>query len=310
MACGIALAGGVAASQTGQAGRPPRLFVTGAGSVLVGEGLALAPPDGAQAAEFREVPAPALRNAPNSGYAQATLAPWVESNGWRFQRGLDKASYATLPAGAAPLAAAEAFAFGVDAVLNPDAADVRELGNLLGFLKRQEQRPWPALANIGLIDDGSPEMGEVLNMLTRRNLLYRVVAQPDRRLDLTVQVGTSDFPKSAVANPSDFAARVRDKLGDDKRLVRLYGTNSAIARLTGDGRHLRLVLLSYSRNRVQQDVRVRLLGRFRPSASAIYAGGALEPKLTDVEYPDGSTEFTLPMFNTIAIVDLDADHLT
>ena len=269
----------------------------------MGQGLARPPPDGAQA-EFREVPAPALRNAPNSGYAQATLAPWVESNGWRFQRGLQKASYATLPAGAAPLAAAEAFAFGVDAVLNPDPADVRELGNVLGFLKKQEQPPWPALANVGVIDDGSPEMGEVLNMLTRRNLLYRVVTKPDRQLDLTVQLGTTDFPKSA--NPSDLAARVRDKLGDDKRLVRVYGTTTAIARLTGDGRRLRLFLLSYSRNRLQQDVRVRLLGRFRPVTSAAYSGAAPEPTLTDVENPGASTEFTLPMFTTIAIIDLEA----
>jgi hypothetical protein len=300
-----AVACGIVSTLAGQAARAPRLYVTDAGAALVAQGLALAAPHGPEAAEFREVPAPALRNAPNSGYAQATLAPWVESNGWRFQRGLDKASYARLPAGAAPLAAAEAFAFGVDAVLNPDPADVKELGNVLGFLKRQEQPPWPALANIGLVDDGSAEMGEVLNMLTRRNLLYRVVAQPDRRLNLTVQVGTADFPKSALTNPSDFAARVRDKLGDDKRLVRLYGTNSTIARLTGDGRRVRLFLLSYSRNRIQQDIHVRLLGRFRPAASAVYSGGAPEPKLTDVEYPSGTTEFVLPMFNTIAIFDLD-----
>mgnify|MGYP003296931262 CR=1 FL=1 len=31
------------------------------------------------------------------------IAYFVESNGWRFQRGLQKASYARLPAGAAPL---------------------------------------------------------------------------------------------------------------------------------------------------------------------------------------------------------------
>ena len=36
-----------------------------------------------------------------------------------------------------------------------------------------------AMANIGIVDDGSPAMEEVLNMLTRRNLLYRVVTAPD-----------------------------------------------------------------------------------------------------------------------------------
>jgi hypothetical protein len=301
----MALAAGVASSLAAQGPRPAQIYVTGAGAELVTRGLAHRAPSGAEAAAFREVPAPALRNAPNSGYAQATLAPWVESNGWRFQRGLDKASYANLPAGAAPLAAAEAFAFGVDAILNPDPADVQELGNLLGFLNKQAQPSRPALANIGVMDDGSPEMGEVLNMLTRRNLLYRVVTRPDRQLDLTLQLGTPDFPRSAAANPSDLAARVREKLGDDKRLVRIYGTTSTIVRLTGDGKRSRLFLLSYSRNRIQQDVRVRLLGRFRPVTSAAYSGAAPEQQLVDVETPGASTEFTLPMFNTIAIIDLE-----
>ena len=101
------------------------------------------------------------------------------------------------------------------------------------------------MANIGIVDDHSPAMDEVLNMLTRRNLLYRVVPARDRQLDITVQLGTKDFPKESADNPSDFAARVRAKLGDDRRLVRLYGATTIIAHLTGDGKHARLYLLNY-----------------------------------------------------------------
>src|SRR5204863_5212029 len=110
-------------------------------------------------------------------------------------------------------------AFGTDAVLNVDGTDVQELGNLLRFLKAHAAAPMPGLANIGLIDDGSPVLGEVMNMLTRRNLLYRIVKAPERDLAVTVQLGSKDFPKESAADPNDFAARLRDKVGDDNRFV-------------------------------------------------------------------------------------------
>jgi hypothetical protein len=283
-----------------------RIYLSNAASSLVDQGLAALAPAGIEAAAFQEVPNPGIRFQANE--AQATTAPWIDSNAWRFQRGIQRANYVKLPAGSAPLAAAEAFTFNVDAILNPDPADLQELGNILRFLKPQTQPPLPAMANIGIVDDRSPAMDEVLNMLTRRNLLYRVVSAPDRKFDLTVQLGTPDFPKDAAENPSDFAARVRAKLGDDRRLVRLYGTSTTIARLTGDGTHARLYLLSYGRNRGQggqQSVRIRVLGRYRPAAFAAY-GMAQNAKLTDVENPGGTTEFSVPAFNVCAIIDLDA----
>jgi hypothetical protein len=300
-----------------------RIYVTGAASTLVDQGLAAAAPIGAEAAAFEQVPPVGVRFVPT--VARATNVPWIDSNGWRFQRGLQKAHYATLPAGSAPLAAAEAFTFDVDAILNPDPADVDELGKMLRFLKAHDQAPLPALANIGVVDDGSSPMGEVLNLLTRRNLLYRVVARPDPTLDVTVQLGTPDFPREAAANPNEFAARVRAKLGDDNRLVRLYGTDTVIARLTGDGTRARLFLLAFdpstgsgssragsrddSNRRRQtadpQAMRVRLLRRYRPSAVAAY-GAAADATLTDVQHPGNTTEFWVPSFTTLAIIDLDA----
>jgi hypothetical protein len=307
--CSAALICGVLAAR-----EATRFYVTGAASALVQQGLAAAAPTGGEAAAFQQVPPPGIRFVANE--SQATTAPWIDSNGWRFQRGIEKASYAKLPAGSAPLAAAEAFAFNVDAILNPDPADVDELGKMLRFLKAQDQPPLPVMANIGVVDDRSPVLDEVLNLLTRRNLLYRVVPAPDRTLDLTVQLGTPDFPRESTANPSDFAARVRAKLGDDKRLVRLYGTSSVVAQLTGTDRQARLYLLSYGGRRQgggqpaqhgapqAQGIRVRVLGHYQPARFAGYRA-TTDAKLIDVENPGNATEFSVPPFTTLAIVDLN-----
>ena len=162
----------------------------------------------------------------------------------------------------------------------------------------------PAIANVGVVDDGSPEMGEVLNMLTRRNLLYRVVPKGDRSLGVTVDVGAPAFPRDALTNPSDFAARVREALGDDRRSVRVYGTSTVIAHLTGDDTRARLHLVSYSRNRSQASIRVRVLGRYQPATVAAF-GAPDDAALADVRRPEAATEFSVPDFNTIAIVDLE-----
>jgi hypothetical protein len=297
-ACSMVAAGGEVRS---------RLYLTAVASSLVDQGLAAPAPSGAEASAFAEVPAPGVRFLPN--VARATNLPWIDSNGWRFQRGLRKANYAKLPAGSAALAAAEAFMFNVDAILNPDAADVEELGRMLQFLKPvgEGQPPLPAMANIGVVDHPSPLMGEVLNLLTRRNLLYQVVAAPDPALDLTVQLGTPDFPLESAVNPNDLAARVREKLGDDKRLVRLYGTSTVIARLTGDQERARLHLLNFATRRRQpggdQALRVRVLGRYKPTQFAAY-GAAQGATLTDLRHLEDATEFWVPDFAVIAIIDL------
>jgi hypothetical protein len=213
-----------------QSAAPSKLYLTAAASSLVEQGLAAAAPAGPDAASYQEIPSPGVRYLPN--VARATNVPWIDSNGWRFARGLRKVSYAKVPAGSASLAAAEAFVFNVDAIINPDPKDLEDLGKMLRFLKANEQAPLPDMVNIGVVDSPSPLLNEVLNLLTPRNLLYKVVPAPDPTVDLNVQLGTPDFPTEAAANPYEFAARVRAKLGDDKRLVRLYGTSTVIARLT------------------------------------------------------------------------------
>ena len=316
----VVLAVALVATAAARDGAPAR-YVTGVAASLVEQKLADSAPAGDAVASFVDVPHPGVRFLPN--VARATNVPWIDSNGWRFQRGVRKANYSKLPAGSAALAAAEAFTFGIDAVFNPDPADVAELGKMFRFLDAQQGPRLPPLVNLDVVDDGSPQMGEILNLLVRRNLLYRVVKAPDTRGSagrLTVQLGTPDFPADAAKNPYDFAARVRAKLGDDNRLVRLYGTSTVLAHLTGDATRARLHLMSFGgrgrraaqEQRQQQEpaanpqaIRVRLLGRYQPSRVALY-GVDRRIELTDLRHVGNATEFWVPEFTTFAIIDLAA----
>jgi hypothetical protein len=74
-----------------------------------------------------------------------------------------------VPAGSASLAAAEAFVFNVDAIINPDPKDLEDLGKMLRFLKANERPPLPEMVNIGVVGSPSPVLDEVMNLLTRRD---------------------------------------------------------------------------------------------------------------------------------------------
>ena len=249
---------------------------------------------------YEKVPPPSIGMRVDE--ASATTVPWIDSNAWRYMRGLRKAFYADVPAGAGALAIAEAHAWGVDAIVQPAPQDSERVNQMLAFVRRVDAPPMPVLANIGIADDGTPEIAEVLNLLSRRNLLYKVVPSPDRKLDLHVRVGSKQYPRSAVEDPNDFAARVRERLKDEKRLVRLFGTYTVMVNLTGANGRARLSLVNYARRPVK-DVRVRVLGTYgrvqlSEASDATYAA-------KDVIVADGATEFTIPHITTYAVVDLN-----
>ncbi len=76
--------------------------------------------------------------------ASPTRSPWVFTNGWRYlRRRVGPYSY-DLPAGKAALAAAEAYAYGVEAVLKIDPADVEDLGRMSAFLAEVPSQDLPA----------------------------------------------------------------------------------------------------------------------------------------------------------------------
>jgi hypothetical protein len=233
--------------------------------------------------------------------AGATSAPWVIGNGWRFERDGSRKYYYNVPWHKATLAAAEAYAYGVEAVVHADARDLAAFGRMLAFLRGIGGPAMPALANIGIIDDGSAQTGEVLNLLARRNLLFQVVQASDPKYDLNVQIGTREFPKTAASDPAAFAGLVRQKLGDEKRLLRLYGTDVVIGRLTGNERNMRVHLINYGGSKVE-GMRVRVRGDYAHGSVAAFGIG--NAALTDYSVTNGATEFTIPEMDVYAVVDL------
>jgi hypothetical protein len=246
-----------------------------------------------------KLPAPGVEFRPD--VASATTAPWVISNGARLLRSASKAVYYPAGKNSAALAAAESSVYGVPALVQATPADLATLGPMLRFLRRAEAKSLPVRADIGFEDDGSPESLEVMNLLIRRNLLFRILKTPDPALALNVRLGDPDFPRSAAANPSEFAARVRQKLTDAKRSLRIYGSEVVIARLTGDESQARLLLLNYGPRKVE-GLRVRVKGLYR--SAKLSAPDAATPEPTDLQSTEGATEFSLPILDQYAVVDL------
>src|SRR5687768_6968018 len=86
--------------------------------------------------ELEKIPAPGVKwGMRDIDTASATRAPWVDSNGWRFLYRPGKKYLYDVPAGRAPLAAAEAFTFRADAALRIAPEDLKALGAMLTFLK-------------------------------------------------------------------------------------------------------------------------------------------------------------------------------
>jgi hypothetical protein len=224
--------------------------------------------------------------------ASATTAPWVTANGWQIRRNPGREFFYDLPAGTAPLAAAEAFTYGAHAVLKIDPGDLDALGKMLQFLRSLPDRDLPEVADFGFIDNGTDGAAEILNLLTRRNLLYRIVRAPDPALKLNVPASDDD--------PHLFAAKVRERLTDDQRSLRVYGSEVVLARLTADARQARIHLLNYNR-RPMEGLRLRVRGTFA-SGKAYTEDSTGSP--ADFTSAEGFTEFSLPKIGTYAVVDL------
>jgi hypothetical protein len=255
--------------------------------------------------------------APRAGVASPTRSPWVNANGWRYRKaavasgagaaGPAKFAY-DVPLGRAALAAAEAYAYGGDAVIKIDAAqkstpaDLPALGAMMTFLSKLPASTLPDVADIGVVDDGSPLTAEVINLLSRRNLMFRVVKAPASDLKLNIKLGTKEYPEADAANPSAFALKVRRQLTDDERSLRIYGSEVVIGRFTADGTKARLHLLNYG-GRPSAGLRIRLRGTWKESANNV-SGADSAVTLADFTVADGWTEFTLPLLNTYAAIDL------
>ena len=238
---------------------------------------------------------------PRAGLASPTRAPWVVASGWRISRN-PTAKYAyKLPAGKAALAAAEAFAYGADAVLTIDPKDLAAAGSMMTFLDSiPAATDLPPVADLAVVDDGSAVTGEVMNLLARRNLLFQIVQTPSNRFPLNITIGSPEYPAEEAADPSAFAQKVRSRLSDEQRSLRIYGSEVVIGRLTGGPGRLRLHLLNYG-GRDVEGLRIRVKGTYQSGEA--YVAGSGRVSLTDQVIADGATEVSLPRLATYAVID-------
>ena len=241
-----------------------------------------------------KLPVPAVQYRMN--VASATSAPWVNANGWLIQRSPGRKVFYDLPKGAAELAMAEAHAYNADAIVKIAPEDADAYAKMNAFLQ-QAGPAGPQLGNIAVMDDGSVQAGEGLNLLHRKNLLYRMVSAPDSKADLNIKAD------KGISNPLDFAAGVREKLSDDKRLIRVYGSAVVLANLTGDsGGHEKLHLINYGKKHVD-GLRIRLRGSYVVRRVSIYE--TAESKVDDFITRDGGTEFSIPRVGLYTVIDLE-----
>jgi hypothetical protein len=264
-------------------------------------GVAVTPIGAADLAAREPLAAPGV--APRAGVASPTRSPWINANGWRVMRRPDGKYLYEIPAGKAGLAVAEAFAYGSDAVLKVDAADLPAAGAMLTFLEGLPAADLPAIADIAVVDDGSAVTGEVMNLLARRNLLFQIVKTPASPLPLTIAIGSTEYPASDAADPSAFAQKVRRQLTDERRSLRVFGSEVVIGRLTGTPAQARLHLLNYGGREIE-GLRIRVRGEYASGEAHVAGAGRLP--LTDHVVADGATEFSLPRLATYAVVDLTA----
>jgi hypothetical protein len=244
---------------------------------------------------------PGLRS--RAEVASATGRPWIEASGWRFLRESGGLYICDVPAGRVALAAAEAFAYGADEVLAVAPEALEEAGRTLAFLATVGEVDLPDTADVAVVDDGSPLVGEVLKLMARRNLLFRVARKETPDAALTVRIGSKEFPRAAARNPDTFALSVRRTLTDERRSLRLYGSEVVLGRLLRDATRARVHLLNYS-GRTIEGLRVRLLGAWTPGDALVLGAGRLA--VEDVARPGGATEFSLPQIGPYAVVDLAA----
>lgn len=252
-------------------------------------------------ADAVKVPPPSVQYRMN--IASATNSPWLVSNGWRFLRNPKGHFLYDVQGPRSALAAAEAFCYGAAALVQPDRDGLKPLVEMLEFLRGLGDNTAPPLADFGFIDDGSPIAGEVMNLMVRHNLLFRPLAKPDPNLKLTVRLGSKEFPLENAKNPGMMAHEIRAQLTDDKRSVRIYGSQVVVARLTTLPDGMRVHLLNYAgAERKVDGLRVRVLGNYPKHKVA--AAGSPKIELLDCTSDAEGTEFTLPELKTYAVVDL------
>ena len=249
-----------------------------------------------------EPPANAVKlNEPRVNYraneASATRSPWIDSNGWRILRTPSGTFTYQVKGETAALAAAEAFTYGTGATITTDTAGSDAFGRMLEFLKIIPSAVLSPVADFGVVDDGSNQTGELLNLLTKMNLLYKIEKSPSRDFRLNVHLALKDEAQTASA----LAHRIRSQIGDGERSLRIYGSEVVIGRLMGGAGQARVFLLNYAARPVL-GLRVRVRGSY--TKGELRVSGMTDQHPADWAQDTKATEFTIPELRVYAVVDL------
>lgn len=254
----------------------------------------------ADVATFEKLPAPGISF--RAEVASPTREPWVNSNGWHYLRQPNGRFFYDAPGGSAALAAAEAFTFGGETLIKTDDAGLPSLARMLNFLGGIEQEKMQPVADIAFVDDGSSLSAECMNLLIRRNLLVTTNSSASPGQAMRVVLGSPQYPRKDAANPVVFAQEVREHLTDEKRSLRIYGTDVVVGRLATDASKTRVFLLNYGSGKYSiEGIRVRVLGHYSKMQVFDSEGNN---KVTDTALGSDAAEFTLPKLKTFEIVDL------
>lgn len=251
--------------------------------------------DGSQREHYTEVPAPGVQY--RRSVAAATSAPWVDSNLWRYKRRPQLRYLVNVRGKSLPLAMAEAFACNVSLAVEADAAQRSDYERMLAFLKNIPHGPLKPWVNLAVTDDGSAPAAEALNLLSRRNLLYRIAEAWDPRSAWNFQL------TAQIENPYALVQQIRQQIGDERRLLRLYGSELVLAELAREHARVRLHLIHYG-SRPVESLRVRLQGRYRPGNIRAFIFENQFPRLNDFTYEAGFTEFSIDRLPVYAVLDL------
>ncbi|HPQ17434.1 MAG TPA: hypothetical protein PLP04_19550, partial [Bryobacteraceae bacterium] len=109
-------------------------------------------------------------------------------------------------------------------------------------------------------------------------------------------------PGPDAADPVLFAVKARQQLTDERRLVRIYGSDTVLVRLAGDGTRARVHLLNYAQRPVE-GLRVRVRGIYK--TGVLHVPETEGAALADYAASDGATEFTVPRLEVYAVIDLN-----
>lgn len=244
---------------------------------------------GTDTAGYQKAIGPGVRYRMNM--ASATSSPWVDSNLWRYQRKPQESYLCDTKGKNVVVAMAEGFATGVKLAVQIAPEQNADYDKMLEFLKQIPDGPSTPWVNFTVSEDGSFQAGEVMNMLSRRSISYRVASKGDYALT------------SKMTNAYEAMQDIREKLGDDRRVLRLFGSELTLAVAARNGNRVRVHMVNYGQRPVEH-LRIRVQGVFREANIKAYLYGGIASKFTDFESGKDYTEFTLESLGPYGVLDL------